>query len=232
MTDKKNTDAGSETEAGSGDFFNTAAGWVLFAGIIALGMSILAGKFFHGDSPQRPDTPGYVIQGVVVEGGEVQKTMDEALNEMPMDELVAKGEGVFAKCVACHTINQGGANGVGPNLYGVMGSAKGSKPGFGYSSALMAKGGSWGWEEMDAWLAAPRRYIDGTTMSFAGLGSVEDRAAVAAYMNANGSNLPVPEFISEASDEEAAAEDEALEEGAAEAEAEETEAAELEEAGA
>ena len=236
MTDKNDTEAGHETEADSGDMFNTTAGWVLFAGVVALGLSIVAGKIFHGDSPQRPETPGYIIQGVATAEAEAEMGMEEALNMMPADELAAKGEAVFAKCVSCHTIEQGGANGTGPNLYGIMGAPLGSKAGFGYSSALQAKGGSWGWEEMNQWLASPRRYIDGTTMGFAGLSSIEDRAAVAMYMNSMGSNLPVPEFVeavAEGSDGEGElAEDEALEEGGAEAEAEQTEAAELEEAGA
>ena len=234
MTDKSNTEAGHETEAGSGDMFNTAAGWILFAGIVALGLSILAGKFFHGDDPQRPETPGYEIQGVVsADGGEAEMTMAEALNMMPAEELIAAGESVFAKCQACHTLEQGGANGVGPNLYGVMGSQLGQKAGFGYSSALTSKGGSWGWEEMNQWLAAPRRYIDGTTMGFAGLSSIEDRAAVAMYMNTFGSNLPVPEYVAEAAEGsdgsgevEGEGEEAAAEEGAPEAEAADAEAAE------
>ena len=89
---------------------------------------------------------------------------------------------------------------------------------------------------MNQWLDNPRGYIDGTSMGFAGLSSIEDRAAVAVYMNSFGSNQPVPEYVAEAAEgsdgEGELAEDAALEEGAAEAEAEQTEAAELEEAGA
>ncbi|MCK0127320.1 c-type cytochrome [Erythrobacter sp. F6033] len=218
-----------ETGNGGGDIFNTAAGWVLFAGVVGLGLSILSGKFFHADKPEMPENPGYAI-AVADSGGDgpAEMTMAAALNMMPQDELIAKGEKVFAKCMSCHTVDAGGRNGVGPNLNGVMGSAFGAKAGFGYSSALLEMGGSWGWEEMDAWLKSPKGYINGTSMSFAGLGKIEDRAAVALYLNANGSSLAVPEYVEEAATAEADAEAEADVEGEAAAEqdaAEEVEAA-------
>ena len=188
------------------DRFNTIAGWVLFAGIIALGLSILSGKIFHADKPERPDPLGYVIEGVEVDGdGPAKMTMTQALNMDGVD--ASKGQQVFAKCTACHTIEQGGSDGIGPNLYGVMGGVIGQhSPGFAYSSALTGKGGNWDWEAMDAWLKSPRAYANGTKMSFAGLSKIEDRAAVAIYMNENGSSLPVPEYVevvAESGDEEA-----------------------------
>lgn len=74
------------------DRFNTAAGWVLFAGIIGLGFAILSGKYFHADNPERPETLGYVIEGVVEDSaGPVEMGMAEALNMMGADELIAKG---------------------------------------------------------------------------------------------------------------------------------------------
>jgi len=191
MADTDKNDAAPAVEDGSGDLFNTAAGWVLFAAALGLGLSILASKYFHGDDPQRPEQLGYTIEGVEVEGeGAAQMTMAEALTLVS----AADGEKVYAKCSACHTINQGGASGVGPNLYGIMGAPIGAQSGYSYSGAMSAFGGQWGWEEMNQWLANPRGYIDGTKMGFAGLSSIEDRAAVALYMNEQGSGLPLPEF--------------------------------------
>jgi len=236
MTQETTNDATHGAEEGSSDLFNTAAGWVLFAAGLGLGLSIVAGKFFHGDSPQRPEAPGYVIQGVDTGTDEVEVTIAEVLNTIPSEDLVAAGERAFAKCQACHTVDQGGANGVGPNLHGIMGASAGGVAGFGYSTAMTGFGGTWGWDEMDQWLASPRRYIDGTTMSFAGLSNIEERAAVAAYLNANGSALALPEYVAPVADapsDEATeeAENEAVEDGAAAAEAEQTAAAELEESG-
>ena len=177
------------------DRFNTIAGWVLFAGIIALGASTLSYKYFKGE---RPEQLGYVIEGVEVEGAgaAAEMTMVQALSMMSTDNQIAAGERVFAKCAACHTVEQGGANGIGPNLYAVMGAGIGNHvPGYAYSDALAGVGGTWNWETMDAWLKNPRGFADGTKMSFAGLPKIEDRAAVAMYMNSMGSNLPVPEYV-------------------------------------
>ncbi len=236
MTQDNSNEATPDTESGSGTLFNTAAGWVLFAAGLGLGLSIVADKYFHGYSPT--DLPaeemGYPIAGVVEEGdGPAEMTMAEALNMMPQDEFIAAGERVFAKCAACHTLEQGGGNGVGPNLYSIMGSGKANASGFGYSSAMSSFGGTWGWDEMNQWLENPRRYIDGTSMAFAGLSSIEDRAAVAMYMNSFGSNLPVPEYVAEAAEGEgeAVADETAeveAEQNAAESTSAETAAAEAE----
>ena len=182
------------------DKFNTAAGWVLFAGIIALGTSIVSAKFFHADDPESPEQPGYFIDAPEDTGEAGEMSIAEALTMEGVD--VAKGEAIFAKCVACHTINSGGANGIGPNLWGVMGSGIGKHAaGFAYSSALSGKGGSWDWDTMNEWLKSPRGFAPGTKMSFAGLSKVEDRAAVILYLNENGSSLPIPEFTPEAAPE-------------------------------
>ncbi len=168
---------------------NTIAGWALAAGIVALGSSILFGKIFHGEVPGE-GKQGYVIQGV--ESGEGGGAAEVPLATLLATADPAKGEAVFAKCKACHTINQGGANGVGPNLWASMGKAHGHVPGFAYSDALKSVPGNWDWEGMDKWLANPKKYAPGTKMSFAGLGNPEERAALLLYLNAQGSNLPLP----------------------------------------
>lgn len=167
---------------------NTIAGWVLFAGICALGLSIGSGMLFASHNPEKP---GYPIEDA--EGG-----ADSGKPAIPLPNLlaaadVAKGEAVFAKCAACHTINSGGANGIGPNLYATMGEPIGQgKAGFAFSDALKNVGGSWDFDKMDHWLTSPRKFAAGTKMSFAGLSSAEDRANLIVYLNAQGSNLPLP----------------------------------------
>jgi cytochrome c len=124
--------------------------------------------------------------------------MAEALNTAPAAELIAAGEKAYSKCQSCHTIDAGGANGIGPNLAGVMGGPVASKPGFAYSAELKALGGTWDWDKMNDWLKNPKGYVPGTKMSFAGLSKIEDRAAIAAYLNSKGANLPVPSFVADA----------------------------------
>lgn len=167
------------------DRSNTIAGWVLAGGIAALGLGIGSGMYFKG---HRPHEMGMAIEGVAAEGG----AAGPSLNTLLATADVAKGEAVFAKCSSCHTIAAGGANGIGPNLYATMGKPHGHVAGFAYSGALKAVPGNWDFAGMNEWLASPRKYAPGTKMSFAGLGSAEDRANLIAYLNAQGSNLPLP----------------------------------------
>lgn len=169
------------------DRSNTIAGWVLFAGVVALGAGIVSGEVFHEG---RPEKMGYPIEGVEEAGGEGGAGPSIAALLPTAD--VAKGEAVFKKCVACHTINSGGASGIGPNLYGVVGKPHGHIAGFAYSDALKGVPGNWTFEALDAWLTSPRKYAPGTKMTFAGLGNPEDRANLIAYLNTQGSNLPLP----------------------------------------
>jgi len=168
---------------------NTIAGWVLFAGICALGLTIGSGMLFASHNPEKPGFPIEDTAGGEGGGGAAAVPLPNLLAAAD----VAKGEAVFAKCAACHTINQGGANGIGPNLYGTLGEAIGQgKAGFAFSDALKSVGGNWDFDKMDHWLTSPRKFANGTKMSFAGLSSPEDRANLIVYLNAQGSNLPLP----------------------------------------
>ncbi len=169
------------------DHKNTIAGWVLFAGIVVLGGSIVTGEMFHGE---RPEKMGYPIEGVVLkgEGG--------AAAEKPIDFSVAdatKGEQVFKKCAACHNAEKGGPNALGPNLWATLGKPHAHVAGFAYSDALKGKPGNWDFASMSEWLASPKKYVPGTKMTFAGLSNPEDRANVIAFLNAHSdSPLPLP----------------------------------------
>jgi cytochrome c len=186
------------------DRFNTIAGWTLFAGIVALGSSIASGMYFQADKPHRPHEMGFPIEGVVEAGAEEGPDLGTLLAAADP----AKGEATFAKCTACHTINQGGANGIGPNLFGVVGKPIGKHAaGFAYSGDLSGHGGDWTYENLDTWLKSPKAFAAGTKMTFAGLGSAEDRANVLAYLKANGGgpDFPAPAAPAAGGDDEAAA---------------------------
>jgi cytochrome c len=168
---------------------NTIAGWVLGSCAAALGLSIVSGMIFHAE---RPEKMGYPIEGVAAEGE------GGGAAEVPIASLLgsadpAKGADVFKKCAACHTVNQGGANGIGPNLYATVGEAIAQgKGGFAFSDALKAHGGKWDFDSLNAWLTSPRKFANGTKMTFAGLSNAQDRANVIVYLNSMGSNLPLP----------------------------------------
>ena len=171
------------------DRTNTIAGWVLAGCVSALGLSIASGMYFK---PHHLEKDAYPIADADPGAG------GSAAAEVPIASLLgaadaAKGAEVFKKCGACHTVNQGGANGIGPNLYATLGEAIGQgKGGFAFSDALKSVGGNWDFDKMSAWLAGPRKFAPGTKMTFAGLSSVEDRANVIVYLNSQGSNLPLP----------------------------------------
>lgn len=99
-----------------------------------------------------------------------------------VEPTAAMGEQVFKRCVSCHTVDKDGANGVGPNLHGVVGRALASHPDFSYSSAMKAKGGHWDEAALDAFLKAPMKDVPGTRMTFAGVADDADRKALILYL--------------------------------------------------
>lgn len=172
------------------DRANMIAGWALAGGIAALGLSILSGEYFHSE---RPEKMGYVVEGVEEEGD----AGGGAAAEQPIAFYLAsadaaKGADVFKKCAACHNADKGGANALGPNLWGVLGEGVGQGAhGFAFSDALKSKGGTWDWQNLSDWLKSPKAFAPGTKMTFAGLSKPEDRANVIAYLNQQ-SDAPRP----------------------------------------
>jgi cytochrome c len=96
---------------------------------------------------------------------------------------LANGEGKFALCKSCHTLNEGGANMTGPNLYGIVGAKAGEgRNDFKFSDALKAANITWTPDKLDAWITKPAALVPGTKMTFAGLNDAKDRTDVIAYL--------------------------------------------------
>ena len=102
-----------------------------------------------------------------------------------------KGKKVFNKCKACHGIDEGGKNKLGPNLWNMVGAPIAAVDGYKYSKALLAyagEAGNWNEENLDAWLKKPKDLVRKTKMIFPGLKKEADRANLIAYLKENGNN--------------------------------------------
>ena len=94
----------------------------------------------------------------------------------------ANGKIVFGRCAICHTVQKGGPNGLGPNLFGVAGRKAASLPNFMYSSALKNAGITWTPDKLKAWVSGPARQVPGTKMAFAGIANAKQADDVVAYL--------------------------------------------------
>ena len=121
-------------------------------------------------------------------GGEAAAEVDYAALAAAADP--AKGEKVFGKCKSCHSIAEG-TDGVGPNLYRIVGRNVGNADGYGYSDAMKGHGGVWDLESLSAFLESPKAFVPGTKMGFAGIPKPEDRVNLIAYLNEVG-GAPIP----------------------------------------
>lgn len=169
--------------------WNRLAGWVLAAAVAVLGVSIVAGKVYE---PERAVTKGYKVEGVIEESaGAAPAEAEKPIAFFLAAADTARGEAGFKKCQSCHNAAKGGANGIGPGLWGVVGRPVGKHGGFAYSEAVAGHGGNWTWDELSAWLANPKKHIAGNKMAFAGIGKPNDRADIVAYLNTQ-SDAPLP----------------------------------------
>ena len=164
---------------------------IVFAVILVIGINKVTDVIFYVEKPEKS---AYQIENVSnVASNASAKTSSEAGNIMAIFASTSAAEGakVFKKCAACHSIAEGGKNKIGPALWGVLGRQAGSLPDYKYSKAMAAYGKKWSFEEMNGFLIKPKDWIKGTKMSYAGLKSEKERAAVILYMNEN-TNSPLP----------------------------------------
>lgn len=134
------------------------------------------------DAPAQPDAAAAQVPAGPFDSGPVRP----AHEYLEQPEFAAadqeRGELLGFACLACHKLAAGEGTLVGPNLHGVFGRPAGSLPGFEFSPALKASGLVWTPVSLEAWLADPSGFVEGTTMAFTGYRSPEDRRDLIAYL--------------------------------------------------
>lgn len=173
--------------------FNTMAMGFLFTVFIAMGLSFLSEVVFHVDKPEQA---GYIIEVAEAAGaaGEAEEAV-ELITPLLASADLGAGEKLVKRCTACHSFENGGPNKVGPHIYDVVGRDIAAVGDFGYSSGMTEYGAGkkWSYEELDGFLKKPSQWVKGTSMGFAGLKKIEDRANIIAYMRTLSENpIPLP----------------------------------------
>jgi cytochrome c len=166
----------------SGFELNKIAASVLVAGLIAMVVGIVSNALYKPEL--KPGKRGFSVAVT-----EDKHASAEAAPEVKVDvaELMKKanadaGKDIIKKCMACHSLEKGGPNRVGPHLWDVVGNDKGKADGYKYSAALVAVGGKWDEESLFHFLHKPSKFIPGTKMTFVGLSKPEEIANVIAYL--------------------------------------------------
>lgn len=177
---------------------NKILGGLLGTVFIIFSVGIASNSLF---STHAPEKPGFIIEAA--EGDAGGAAAGGAAEATPIADLLAKadakaGEAVFKKCAACHSIEKGGPNKVGPDLWSIVDRPVASHEGFSYSGAMkeFAGGGSekWTFDNLNHFLTSPKGFVKGTAMGFAGLKKDDERANLIAYMREQAdSPVPLPE---------------------------------------
>lgn len=167
--------------------FNKIAAGLLVGLLLAFGIGKLANTLYgpavehaapeHADDMMAgaetvDETPAVEVPAVVVPIATLLAVAD-----------LANGEKQFRKCKSCHSVEAGGRDGQGPNLYGVVGAPRGGRDTFNYSDVIAGLGGTWTFEELSLYITDPKGYAPGNKMVFKGISDDEDRADLIAWLN-------------------------------------------------
>lgn len=186
---------------------NKIVGAVLLGLLLFMGIKLSAESLFHVEDPENK---GYYVEVAEAAETEVVEVVVEArpsIAELLQTASADAGRQAFRPCQSCHSADPADGHRLGPNLYGIVGAAIASHADFSYSDAMGSDGGTWSFERLNDYLAAPADTIPGNRMVFGGIRRDSARANLIAYLNAQSDNpLALPEVAIEEVVEEAAPE--------------------------
>ena len=169
---------------------------ILLVALLIIGISKISNIIFKVD---KLDSSAYKVElpddGAKQISEENTMKSDDKVDISALMALgdIAHGEKVFKKCSACHSIEAGGGNKIGPALYNVVGRKIAAVEDYKYSKALVEYKKNWSFEELNGFLIKPQKWIKGTKMAYAVLRKEKDRASVILYLNKYSDNpLPLP----------------------------------------
>lgn len=175
--------------------FNKILGAVLGTLFVVMTLGIVSDTIFAAPVPEKP---GYHVEAAEEDagGGGGAPVVESAVPLIATANL-ENGKAQEKKCAACHTIEAGGANKTGPNIYDIVNRVVASHAGFAYSNAMKehAQGGTvkWTYEDLDHFLLSPKGFVKGTAMGFAGIKKTQDRADLIAFLRTLSANpAPLP----------------------------------------
>ena len=182
-------------------WFNMVAGAVLATGLGIMGLRTL-GDMVYANNYESVGYPVEVAEAPApgaeaAAGPELMPDWGSLMADpMANAALIEQGNKLHKVCASCHNVEPGSANKTGPTLYGVFGRAAGTHAGFAYSDAMKAYGKAWDYDGLYNFLKAPKGYIKGTAMAYAGMGKSSDRVALVAYLHSlspTPAALPAPD---------------------------------------
>ena len=168
---------------------------ILLVALLIIGISKISNIIFK---VEKLDSSAYKVEVPDEKNELIGKEIKQVEEKIDISSLmalgdIAHGEKIFKKCSACHSIEAGGGNKIGPALYNVVGRKIAAVDDYKYSKALIDYKKNWSFEELNGFLIKPQKWIKGTKMAYAGLRKEKDRASVILYLNKYSDNpLPLP----------------------------------------
>ncbi len=170
---------------------NKIAGGLIAACLLAMIIGKVSSMVVHPIAPAKPVFEAVDEASAPAAAGGAAPAALDPIAPLLADANLANGETAFnRRCATCHTANDGGANKVGPNLFGVVAGKMAHLNNFTYSKVLAEKGGEWDYESLNAFIHRPAGFLRGTKMAFAGVGNAQERADIIAWLRTQHSNPP------------------------------------------